>query len=248
MMIRYFTSFATLLAFSLLFVGPLLAAEPSPEICLPRDDRKESNLVAGFLEQTLLEHGQHGFSRPLKAKAKAGAIAFLEQRILDKRSEFCADLLKVAEGIKAAPTQNNNPSCAGAAIVELLDNYMSKVAVAFNENRTALAGLRDNHVRELKLILFDIARGSTAGLDGSFGGYALIAAPKAVKFEWLKQEASKLGGEAQAAWGAAEPDRNPLVQQNLVFAREAARARQERDAARLRFHLEGKPNPICKPK
>jgi hypothetical protein len=238
---RFIFSLAALQAFSVIsLAGHALAADPALELCQLRDDRADSASVSRFFDQTLKEHGRYAAFRPLKAKAATKAIAFLDQRILDRRSELCADRLKVAEGIKAAPAKAN---CAGAVLAGLLDGYAARVAAAYEGNRAMLATLRDDHARELKRKLFDIARGSNEGLEGTYGGYALSAMPKEVRFEWLKQEASKLGGEAQQVWGAAEPDRNPLVQMNLSFAREALRARQERDAAKARF---GEPDPGCK--
>jgi len=230
----------------LLFEAPSRATDATPEICLPRDDHAESATLDAYFRQNLTEHERYGFSRPLKAKAWAKASAFLEQRLIDKRVELCADRLKLVEDIKAASSSTSNSDCAGAVIVELLDGYMNKLASTFDGNRSALGALRDAHVNDLKLILFDIAKGSTNGLEGTFGGYALIGAPKKVKFEWIKQEASKMGGEAHTVWGGAAPEMNPLVQKNLVFAREAMRVRQERDAAKVNFHSDGKPAASCR--
>jgi hypothetical protein len=200
--------------------------------------------VDAFFVANLKEHDRYGFSRPLKDRARTQAKAYLDQRIIDKRAELCADHLKLTEDVKAAPAKYVTGDCASAAVVTLMDAYMTKVANTFDENRRVLASLGDAHVNDLKLKLFGIAKGSTAGLEGTAGGYPLASAPKEVKFEWLKQEASKLGAEAHAVWGGAA--QNPLVQRSLEFAREAARAKQERDSLKARYHTDGRLSPSCR--
>jgi hypothetical protein len=96
--------------------------------------------------------------------------------------------------------------------------------------------------------LYDIARGAAIGGDINYKGYPLASMPNEIKLEWFKGEATKLVGEAQLAWGAAGPASNPLIQRNLAFAREALRAKQERDATKARLHVEGKAPAACKAK
>ncbi|HEY8278265.1 MAG TPA: hypothetical protein VIH99_01490 [Bdellovibrionota bacterium] len=233
---------------ALFFPGPSLAADSSPEVCKARDEMAVLATLDSYFNDNLKEHQRQGFARALQSTARSKAKAFLDQKILDKRAEFCADRLKLAEDIKAAPAKYTDSACAGAAVVGLLDRYTTKVAATFDENRKMLGALHDAHVHDIKLKLFDIAKGSTVGLEGSFGGYPLVSAPKKVKFEWLKQEASKLGGEAHLVWGAVNAEKNPLVQENLQLAREAVKAKQERDSAKARFHTDGKPGANCKAK
>ena len=103
-----------------------------------------------------------------------------------------------------------------------------------------------DHFRNIKMKLFDIARGSSSGLEGSYRGQPLGSASQEVRFEWIKQEASKLGSEAHAVWGAVGSAANPLVQRNAEIAREALRAKQERDAAKARLRSDGKLPSTCK--
>ena len=237
-------SFAAIVLLSL--ASPALAANFSPEICQLHDEKSDAAIVDAYFVGNLKEHGLYGFSRPVRDSARSQAKAFFEQRISDRRAEICAARLKLAEDIKNAPAKYSTDDCSAAAIVGLLDQYTTMVAGAYEQNRQALGTLLDAHLKDLKIKLFEIAKGSTAGLNGNFSGYELASAPTEVRFEWLKQEASKLGGEANVVWGAASPDSNPLLHGSLVIAREAARAKQESDTAKVRFHTDGKPSPSCK--
>ncbi len=233
---------------AIVFVSlPGLALAANSEICQPRDDKQEASSVNSFFNQHLKGHEQYGFSRQLSGSAKARAKAFLEQRILDKKAELCADRLKLAEDIKSAPSRvTGGADCAGAVVVGLMDAYTTKLATTFDQNRRALLLLRDDHIKDLKRKLFDIAKGSA--VEGTFRGQSLASAPQGVKFEWIKQEASRLAAEAHLIWGEAKPKENPLVMKNLVIAREAMVAKQERDAAKARYHTDGKLPAHCKMK
>lgn len=212
----------------------------SEDFCKIHDDKAEHKSVNSFFDQNLKEHKAYGFSRALAEDAKRKADAFLDQRILDKRAELCADRLKLAEDIKAAPSRVSGDSkCAGAMIVSLMTTYTNRLATTFDENRHMLGKLRDEHVKALKLKLFEIAKGSTDGVEGTFRGHAILAAPQEIKYEWLKLEATKMGQEAHKVWGEIDPKQNPLVNDNLAIAREAVRAKQERDQAKKKYWSDG---------
>lgn len=218
------------------------AEGPTSEICQPRDDRQEAAAIQAYFTQNLKGHEQQGFSRALSGSVKAKAKAFLEQRILDKKAELCADRLKLVEDIKTTPSRvTGSTDCVNAMIVSLMDAYTKKTATTYDQNSRALGALRDEHLREVKRKLFDIAKGSTNGVDVS-----IARARQGAKFEWIKNEASKLAGEARTVWGEAKANVNPLVQKNLVIAREAMRAKKERDAMKARLHTDGKLPPGCK--
>lgn len=224
------------------------AATPSSqqEFCQNHDDSAETAEVDRYFLAQMKEHQRFGFSQPIGNWARVQAKAFFEQRILDKRAEICAERLKIVEEIKSAPSKWNNANCASAVVVGLLDQYMNKIAGAFDENRRLLTSLRDKHVQQLMLKLFEVARGSPSVADSTLGGIPGTSASKETRFEWVKQEASKLGAEAQSAWGALNPEKNPIIQTNLALAREAVRARQERDAAKARYRTDGRLPPGCR--
>jgi hypothetical protein len=106
--------------------------------------------------------------------------------------------------------------------------------------------LLNEHLKSVKLKLFDIVKGGGSGLEGTFQGHALASAPQDLRFEWIKQQASKLGAEAHLVWGASNSEANPLIQRNMDIGREALRARQERDAAKARLRSDGKVPGSCK--
>ncbi|MGZ3657914.1 MAG: hypothetical protein ACXWR1_17725 [Bdellovibrionota bacterium] len=230
----------------LISLAPQALAGSTAEICQAHDDKADAVRIDAYFVSNLQEHGTQAFSRALRESARTQAKAFLDQRITDKRAELCAARLKLAEDIKSAGANYTTADCSAAAVVTLLDQYTTTVAAAFDQNRQALASLLSAHVKQLKLKLFDIAKGSTSGLEGNFGGVPLATAPKEIRFEWVKQEASKLGGEANVVWASASPDSNPLLQGSLVIAREAVHAKQERDAAKVRYHTDGRLSPSCK--
>jgi hypothetical protein len=248
-MVRVFEKRAWLLAIALAFAiatTPARAADSgTSEICQPLDERTGAAAVDSYFSANLTEHGANSFARPVRDAARAQARAFLGQRIADKRAELCAARLKVAQDIKASVAQYATADCAGAAVVGLLDRYTTTSATAYDQNRQALSGLLDNHLKQIKVKLFEIAKGSNAGVDGAAGA-ALASAPKEARFDWVKQEASKLGAEANVVWGAAGSASNPLVQASMAIAREAVRAKQERDSAKVRFHTDGRLSASCK--
>jgi hypothetical protein len=223
------------------------ADSASPEICQPRDDKADSAAVDSYFVANLREHDSIPFVRPIKETVRGQAKTFLEQRIGDRRAELCAAHLKLAEDVKTAAGAYTTADCGAAAVVALFDQYLGKVSATNTQNLQQLGALLNAHVNALKLKLFDIAKGSTAGIDGiQFQGQLLTGAPQEVKFEWIKQEASRLGAEAHVVWGATNPGANPLLLRNGVFAREAARAKLERDGAKVRFHSDGKLSASCK--
>lgn len=224
-------------------------ASAAPEICQYREDKGDASSLDAFLVASLKEHELYPFSRPLKAQARAGARNFLDQRIGDKLAEACAEHLKVAEEIKALPPRFHAADCAGAATVVLLDGYVKRVKGIYEENRRIMDGMHDQHLHGLKLRLFELARGSIAGMDRvAVSGVPFASLSKDRKFEWIKQEASKLGAEAHLVWGRVGADSNPLVQKNLLFAQEATRAKQELSSARARYRTDGKLGAHCKAK
>lgn len=242
--IEILVSFAMIVA---LAHGPkALAAGSAPDICSARDDKADAAAIDAYFAASLKEHAANAFSRPLADGARAQAKSFFEQRIADKRAEICAAHLKLVEDVKAAPGKFTTADCGSAAVVALLDQYLGKVAGTYDQNHQLMTALLNDHLNRVKLKLFDIARGSTASLDGTFQGQPLATASQEVKFEWIKQEASRLGAEAHLVWGFTNPNPNPLVQRNFEIAQEAARARQERDAAKARFHSDGKLAGSCK--
>jgi hypothetical protein len=237
---------AAILAISIAFSSSRAHAS---ELCNPRDDKADLSVVEKFFESSLREHAALPFSRTIKGQAQAKAKALFVQDIVDKKAELCADRLRLAEEIKLAPSQYATADCASAAVVTLIDGYMRKVAGAYDGNVNKMAKHQAEHIRDLKLRLFEIAKGSTLGLEGvTYRGYNLTSAPKEVKFEWIKSHASKLAGEAHKAWGAVEPKGHPLVQLNLVIAREAVRVRNEREQQKKNLGTDGKLAPSCKKK
>jgi hypothetical protein len=231
--------------------APAAPAAPAPaatDVCQTRDDKADAAAVDSYFVAHLREHSQQPFARPLIADQRARAKSFLEQRIGDKRAEVCAARLKLAEDIKTAPAKYATAECGAAAVAGLIDEYAVKVAGTYKQNQQLLQrSLLAEHLKTLQKKLFEIARGS-ARVEGSFQGRSLASAPREVRFEWVKQEATRLGGEARVIWGAANPDANPLLQRNLIFAREAVRAKQELDSAKARYHTSGKLLPSCQPK
>lgn len=243
---RLFEIWGGLVGAAIAFTSPLARAAdaPSAEICQVLDEKASNAAVDAYFSTNLTEHAANSFSRPIRDSARAQAKAFLGQRVVDKRAELCAARLKLAQDIQAAAAKYATGDCAAAAVVSLLDQYTTATATAYDLNRQALSGLLDSHLKQVKLKLFEIAKGSNVGVDNP----AIAAAPKEARFEWVKQEASKLGAEANVVWGAAGGASNPLVQASMVIAREAVRAKQERDAAKVRYHTDGTVSPSCKAK
>jgi hypothetical protein len=219
-----------LLAIFLIVPGSLARAD---DFCQARDDKAEIEGVDKFFETTLRDHGTRAYARNLKAQVKTKAKGLLVEKFQDTKKQLCADHLQLAADIKSEPAHWSGADCASFAVVGLVDTYMRKVATTYDANQKELTTQQNAHLQELKRLLFEIAKGSSAGLEGiSFQGYAIASAPKNVKFEWIKQEATKLAAEAHRAWGGVEPGKNPLVQQNLVIGREAIRARAQRESLR----------------
>ncbi len=228
-----------------IFARPALAAD----LCNSRDDKQDLQALEKYFEASLKRHGELPFARPLKSQASAKAKAFQVQDLTDKRAELCADRLRLAEEIKKAPSQYETGECGAAAVVTLLDSYMRKVAAAYDSNAQKLNSYQKDHLKALKLRLFEIAKGSTIGLEGvASNGVAIANAPKEVKYEWIKSQASMLAKEAHVAWGAVDPAKNPLVQLNHILAREAVRARNEREKQKVELRTDGKMPSYCKKK
>jgi hypothetical protein len=246
-MVRSFESWARLL-FGIAFAlsSPLARAADSStaEICQTFDEKATNAAVDAYFSANLSEHAANAFSRPLREAARAQAKAFLGQRVVDKRAELCAARLKLAQDIKAIAAKYATADCAGAAMVAALDAYSIAAATAYEQNRQVMSGLLDNHLGKLKLKLFEIAKGSSAGVDSPI----FATAPSAARFEWVKLEASKLGAEANVVWGASGNAANPLVRAIMTIAREAVRARQERDAVKVHYHTDGKLSASCRVK
>lgn len=230
-MVRSFQAKAAFVGlFSCVFALPSLASD----LCQVRDEKSEKAAFAAldaFYDQALKEHSAQAVSRSLVPQAKARARAVLEQRIFDKKTELCADRLKLAQDIKAAPSRWETADCAAAATVGLTETYMVKVAQAHEDNRNALAAHHRDHLNELKKRMLAVAR-----------------SPQAPGLEGIKQLATKLAAEAHRAWGASLPGQHPLVQENLSIAREAVRVRSERDSLKARFGTGEKMPESCKPK
>ena len=222
--------------------GTALAGGSGAEICRARDDNADTAFVDSFFVANLKEHELNSFSRPLKASARRQAKAFLDQRIADKRAELCAARLKLAVDIKSAATRYISGDCAAAAVVTLMDGYAAMVTRTVDENGQMLQALRDAHLKDLTAKLFAIARGSTVGVEATLGGVPFAAAPQKARADWAKQEAPKLGLEANTIWGAS----SPLDRLTQVIAQEATLAKAERDAAKVRFRTSGKLSPTCK--
>lgn len=246
-MVRAFENRAWLFAIAFAFVAtPVRAADSTgAEVCQTVDEKTTAAAVDSYFTANLTEHSANAFGRAVRDAARTQAKAFLGQRIADQRAELCAARLKLAQDIEASTARYATADCSGAALVTLLDQYATSAATAYDQNRQALSSLLDAHLKSIKLKLFDIAKGSSAGVDGATGA-ALAAAPKEARFDWVKSQASKLGAEANVVWGAAGSAANPLVQASMVIAREAAHAKQERDAAKVRYHTDGRLSASCK--
>lgn len=250
-MVRGFDIFwATVAAILMVSPGHSARADSSTDICQARDEKADAAALDAYFVASLKEHGVDVITRPILVGQRLQARAFLERQITEKRAELCAAHLKLVEDIKVAVGKYTTTDCGAAAVVTLIERYMTSVASTFADNRQVLNTNLANHAQALKLKLFEVVRsGSTAALDGlSYQGQPLAGATQEVRFEWVKQEASVLGTEARTVWGAINPDANPLVQRNLDFAREAVRAKQERDSTKARLHTDGKLAPTCKAK
>lgn len=242
-------SFLARLAICAIFIAFLSSSAVASNICDPRDDKADLAIVERFFESSLREHAPLPFARAIKDQSVAKAKALLVQDIIDKKAELCAERLRLVEEIKKAPSRYVTGDCAAAAVVSLLDAYMRKVAGSYDGNVTKMAKHQSEHIKDLRLRLFEVAKGSTMGLENvRHRGYPLPSAPKEVRFDWIKAQASKLAGEAHKAWGAVDPGNHPLVQLNLVIAREAVRARNERDQQKKALRTDGKLSPSCKKK
>jgi hypothetical protein len=219
------------------------------DFCQVKDEKPILGKLDAFFTTTLREHAQQAFSRQLKARSTQKARSLLEQNILDRKVQLCADKLKLANDIRNEPAHWDRGDCAAAAVVGLVDAYMRKVAQAYDDNRQAINTQQKEHLRDLKHGLFEIAKtiakGAPTGLEGTISGAPLEQAPKNLKYEWVKLQASKLAGEAHRAWGAVDAEKNPLVQENLVIAREAVRARNERESTKAKFRSDGKLPASC---
>jgi hypothetical protein len=214
---------------------PAALGDTTPDVCQTHDEKAEAASVDSYVISNLSEHLKYGFSQALVGNARSEAKSFFLQHISDKRTEICAAHLKLAEDLKTAISPKASASCGAAAVAGLLGDYANQVATTYEQNRQTLTTLLNAHLQSLKGQLFEIARGSTAGLSGT----SIANASQDTKFEWIKQEASKMGSEAHVAWGAANSDSNPLVQQNLAIGREATRAGQEYAAAKARLRALG---------
>lgn len=242
-------SFLVNLAICAIFIVFFSSSALAAALCDPRDDKADLVIVERFFETSLREHAALPFARAIKEQSVAKGKALLVQDIVDKKAELCADRLRLAEEIKKAPGRYDTAACGSAAVVSLFDGYMRKVAAAYDGNVTKMAKHQAEHIRELRRRLFEVAKGSTLGLENvRHRGYSLPGAPKEVRFDWIKAQASKLAGEAHKAWGAVDQAKHPLVQLNLAIAREAVRARNERDQQKKALGTDGKLPPSCKKK
>jgi len=238
-------SFQAIAAYLAIFIFVVEPCARGEELCQTKDERVEFAALAAFFDSTLREHGRQTFSRPLLEQSKSRAKILLEQKILDKKIELCADHLALVEEIKNEPKQWANGDCAAAAVVFRFSAYTLKVAQAFEANQKAIRALHGDHLRQLKLQLYEVAKGTSTGLEGSFAGYALSSAPTNIRFEWIKTQATRLSGEAHRAWGIQNPEKNPLVQNNRAIFREMVRARDERDSMMKQLRTDGKISPSC---
>ena len=248
-MLRVFEILAFLIAIgSSALPMPARASEaPLLEICRARDEKTDSKAIDDYFIANLKEHEKFSFSRPLRDRARGQARAFYVQRVVDKRSEICAGRLKLTEDIKLAPSRYVTGECGAAAVLQLFEQFMTRTALAYDENQKLINSFGDAHINEIKLKLFYIAKGSTAGLEGViFGSVPLVSASKEQRFEWVKQEATKLGGEVNAVWGSASQDRNPLLRLNMLIAHEAVKAKHEHDALKQQFRVDSKILSTCK--
>jgi len=218
--------------------------QPGGLLCVSVKEEAEVARLAKFFDLNLREHAKYVFSFPLKTEAQARAKDILVQRVLDRRTQLCAESLKAAEEIRAAlkgvPADSSCASLAkahaAAVRVDLtVTSYLKRLATAFEENRAAIDGRRAEHVKAIKGLLYNIAMGSNTGLGGvSYKGRSIAGAPKALRYEWLKKVAADLGGEAHVVWGSVDPDKNPLVQRNMEFARVATQVKREAETTKKR--------------
>lgn len=218
-----------LLSFCLLFLGGCAEAraQDAGAICSSVNSQIEDSLLQNYTNSVMEAHGQYPFARGLKNDLQKQAKAFMDQRLLDQRAELCAIKLQLAERIKSS----GSAGCARSA--EFLGPYMQKAAQVYDNNKKTIQALHDESVKALKKKLFEIATGSTSGLEGiTYKGQPLLGAAREVKYEWLKEVAGQLGGEVHRAWGIFEAEKNPLMQLNADFAREAIEAKKEADAAK----------------
>lgn len=242
-------SFPRCIAIFAILIAFLCTPAHAEDLCAARDDKGDLAAVEKFFDSALKEHQGIDFSRTIKQQSLAKARAFYLQDIVDRKTELCADRLRLAEDIKKAPAQYATGDCAAAAVVSLADSYMHKVASAYDANVTKMSKLQGEHIRDLKLGLFAIAKGSTRGLETvNVSGASLPGAPREARFDWVKGQASKLAPEVHLAWGAVRPQEHPLVQLNLAIAREAVAAKRQRDALRARFHSDGHMPTGCRKK
>lgn len=203
----------------------------SAGFCDGKDDKAAIAALDAYFDASLKVHAQHEFSRSLKSEAKRRARALLEEKMLDREVELCADRLKLAEDISAQPAKWERAECAVAKNIELIEAYAQKVQTSAEENRKLITAYEHEHLRTLKKRLFAVIRGI----------------PRS-RYEWIKEQATILASEARRAWGATEPAKNPLVQQNQGISQEAERANTELAAARKQLDPDGKPPQNCRPK
>jgi hypothetical protein len=187
----------------------------------------EAGLLQTYLESVFTVHSQYPFAQGLKVDMEKKAKMFLDQRLLDRRAELCSSKLQLEQSLQGL----GGTLCTRAA--DFLGPYMQKAAAAYDSNRAGIQALHEESIALLKKKLFEIASGSTVGLEGvSYQGQPLLTAPRELKIAWLKEVASQLGTETHKAWGLVDGDKNPLLQLNTDFAREALEAKKDSESAR----------------
>jgi hypothetical protein len=226
---RSFSSIVALIAVFLVNLGvcALARAQKSAPICNGESEAQQTASLDTYINSVMVVHGQYAFAHGLKADLQKKAKDFLGQRLLDQRTELCAARLQLAENIR------NSGRSGCTQVADFLGPYMQKAANVYSANKNGIQVLHDESVKALKKKLFEIASGSTIGIEGiSYQGQPLTSAPRELKYEWLKIVAGQLGAEVHRAWGVLSPEKNPLVRANAEFAREAVAAKRESDAVK----------------
>lgn len=233
-------SFQVIAAFLAIFmIAPASLAHAS-DFCLPRNDKQKIDTVERYFDTSLQAHEKRTFARPMIRKFKDRAKTILVQKILDKQSQICGDQLKLVEDLKNEPKHWTSGECASDATIGVMDAYMKKIAQYFDENQKELLAQQNEHMHDLRAPLIEIAKGSSVGLEGvTVKGQPIASVSKEARMAWVKEEAERLVTEAKTAWGSKGPEKNPMVLQNMVIAREAIRARNERDSLKTRLRADG---------
>jgi hypothetical protein len=208
-------------------------------ICQERSEQAEIAALNRFMDSALREHALFGPTRATREKQKAKAKEFLD-RLLEDRARACADHLKVSEDLEREPAKWSSPECASSAMVSLIENHVAKVELVKKKNQLLLLGRRNDHIKELKQIFVDLARGSNVGLTP-----AVASQSRAVRAKMITDAATRLVAEADRAWGRLDVTNNPFVRHNEVMAKESQNAAKDLLAAKRAFGANRAPASQC---